>query len=101
MAAVSCSAEILPSSNSTRASAFSRLTSARVTPGSLSKAVLTETGQALQTIPLTSRMATWGAPKAGIAIASIDASVSVATRILDRVILNSLCILAPYIPART
>lgn len=46
MAAASWAAEILPSSNSTRASAFSRLTSARTTPGSLSKAALTEIGQA-------------------------------------------------------
>ncbi len=44
-----------------RAVAFSRLTSARVTPGSLSKAVATEAGQALQTIPLTSIVASFGA----------------------------------------
>jgi len=53
MAATSLSAETFASSNSTRASAFSRLTSAFVTPGSLSKAVATEIGQELQTIPLT------------------------------------------------
>lgn len=70
MAATSLSAEILLSSNSTRAEVCSRLTSARFTPGSLSKAVAAETGQALQTIPLTWIVATFGAAWAMRAVAS-------------------------------
>lgn len=67
MAATSLSGEVFASSNSTRAWAFSRLTSARLTPGSLSKAVATETGQTLQTMPLTSIVATFGAASATVA----------------------------------
>lgn len=46
---------------------FSRLTSTFFTPGSLSKAAATEAGQALQTIPLTSMVATRGAASVVIA----------------------------------
>lgn len=56
--ATSLSEEIFASSNSTRACAFSRLTSTFFTPGSLSKAAATEAWQALQTIPFTSMVAT-------------------------------------------
>ena len=101
MAATSLSGEILASSNSTRASALSRLTSARVTPGSLSKAVLTEMGQALQTIPFTSMTATWGAAASGIAIVSIDTSRSIPSTLVDRLIASLLVGVARHIPART
>jgi hypothetical protein len=56
--ATSLSGEIFVSSNSTRAWAFSRLTSTFFTPGSLPKAAATEACQELQTIPLTSIVAT-------------------------------------------
>jgi hypothetical protein len=79
---------IFASSNSMRAWAFSRLTSARLTPGSLSKAVATETGQALQTIPFTSIVATFGAASATAADASrpsnrSDAVVRAMRRFID------------------
>ncbi len=45
MAATSFSGLIFPSSYSTRASSFSRLTVARLTPGSLSKTVVMLRGQ--------------------------------------------------------
>ncbi len=76
IAATSLSGEVFASSNSTRAWVFSRLTSARLTPGSLSKAVATETGQELQTIPFTSIVATFGAASPTVAAASRPSSRS-------------------------
>ena len=59
--ATSLSDEVFASSNSTRAWAFSKLTSTFFTPGSLSKAAATEAWQELQTIPFTSMVATLAA----------------------------------------
>ncbi len=102
MAATSLSAVIVLSSNSTRARAFCRLTSALFTPGSLSKAVATETGQALHTIPFTSIIATFGAAFATDSQASspsTDSAESAATiGILE---LRIVSFLRPYMPART
>jgi hypothetical protein len=64
--ATSLSGEIFVSSNSTRACAFSRLTSTFFTPG-LPKAAATVPGQEFQTMPLTSMVATRDAACAVIA----------------------------------
>ncbi len=100
MAAASLSAEILLSSNSTRASAFSRLTSAFLTPGSLSKAVATETGQELQTIPFTSIVATFGAASATVAAASRPRSRSDAIARVIRRLIDASTARGPHMPAR-
>lgn len=70
MTATSLSEEIFASSNSTRACAFSRLTSTFFTPGSLPKAAATEACQELQAMPLTSMVTTLDADSAVIANAN-------------------------------
>ena len=67
MRAIILSGVVFASSNSTRACAFSRLTSTFLTPGSLSKAAATLASQELQTMPLTSMVAILAAACAVIA----------------------------------
>lgn len=100
IAATSLSGDVLVSSNSTRARALSRLTSARVTPGSLSKAVATEMGQELQTIPFTSMVATFGAASATVAAASRPRSRSDAIARVTRRLIDASTSRGPHIPAR-
>ena len=98
MAATSLSGETFASSNSMRACALSKLTSARLTPGSLSKAVATETGQALQTIPFTSMTATFGAAAEIDAAARSERDASNPSSIRR---LMPLLLRASYMPAAT
>lgn len=100
IAATSFSGDVLASSNSTRARALSRLTSARVTPGSLSKAVATEMGQDWHTIPFTSIVATFGTASAPVAAASRPRSESDAIARATRRLIDASVARRPHMPAR-
>ena len=100
MAATSLSDEVFVSSNSTRACAFSRLTSTFFTPGSLSKAAATEAGQELQTMPLTSIVATLDAACAVIADPT-NARRETTARAKYRIPRMGLLLSTDYMPAAT
>ena len=89
---------ICESSNSTRASERSRLTAARLTPRSLSKAAVIEACQPLHTIPWTSMTAVLGAAATMLATSAsssvLSTSAMIARHIVDFVGTG-------HIPART